>query len=512
MKRMIFFVYKLIFKILTGFFQKKSGLVFLLLAVLVLAAGCFGNQDDGNLQSQLTYDPFNSGVIKIGSGTLAGFVVTDANNRFGSSSLALAPLAKARVTIVETGLFTYTDNAGYYEFLGMAPGDYTVTAFRTDTDGAAYLNYSKATVKADMKTFAGQSIVLKKMGRIMGRAVPESSTASNFKGFLITAENFPGAYTVSGADGYFILDAVPAGQPLNLIISAGGYESRKYGPVTIDENKTFSINESIIMLSQQTARTLVSGKIYDAVNGSLVADVFIKLYEKNDAGVNDTGIVFYGDSEGNFLITVETGKKYELEFIRRDYFNLRVPYDGSSSSMLIARMQRAKSDISSYYIIRGKTVDDQSKILEGVKIYTSPFTAQTLSDSSGAFKIYLPAGVYNLYAAMPGYGDAVQALNLNPYLKPPDTLEIVLQKNNDNFFYRLSGNVTDVNSNALIAAKVSIDKNKLYTYTNQAGDYFLYLKSGTYEILVSDNKGLEKNIDYFMGSGPQKLDVKLIKN
>ncbi|HOD41696.1 MAG TPA: hypothetical protein PKL57_14135, partial [Candidatus Wallbacteria bacterium] len=208
----------------------------LLILFLIAAGGCFANQDDGVLQSQLN-DPLDPGAVKTGRGTLAGFVVSDANNRFGAANLALASVEKAVITLVETGLFTYTDSYGYYEFQGLAPGSYTVLAKRNDTEGSAYINYTAASVRPDEKSLQ-QTIVLKKSASIAGRVVTLNGTGAS--GFLISVENFPAA-AISSEEGHFRLDAAPAEQDIYLLITGFGYKAERYGPLKISESKLYSI-------------------------------------------------------------------------------------------------------------------------------------------------------------------------------------------------------------------------------------------------------------------------------
>ncbi len=485
---------------------------FIFSAILLISlCGCFGNQDDGVLQSQLNYDP-NSGVVKTGNGTLGGFVVTDANNRFGAPQLALSSVAQVKVKLVETGLFTYTDKTGYYEFLGIAPGAYTVAAESVDNEGTAYINYSPAIVYADTKTLASQTIVLKKSCRVFGRVTP--SDGSSASGFLVSALGFPAAASFTADGGYFRLEAVPAEQELFLIVSKDGYQSKKYGPVSVSENKIYSLNESITVSPLSFSAAYIYGKIVDASSGAPVSDSFIRLFEYS-GGVKTLYKTAYCDMAGNFSISAAAGVNYAIELSKPDYFNLsqqvKSGQAGTRTSFTF-RMTRAKSDISSYYTITGKVADASSAPAAGVKIYTVPFSSQTLTDAAGAYKINAAEGVYDVYAVKPGYLDSRARITLRPYTVKTAEVDLTLIKNNDSELYQLTGAVTDVNDKALSAAKVSIDKNKLYTYTNQSGIYSFYIQSGTYEIYAVDNKGLEKTVDYYMGKGPQRLDIKIIKN
>jgi hypothetical protein len=487
---------------------------FFLFSVILLTAlcGCFGNQDDGALQSQLNYDPLNSGVIKTGAGTLGGFVVTDANNRFGAPQAALASVAKVKVKLIETGLFTYTDKTGYYEFLGIAPGAYTVAAESTDSEGIAYINYSPAVVYSDAKTLASQTIVLKKSCRVFGRVAP--SGGADASGFLVSVSGFSPAAAVTSEGGYFRLEALPAEQEVFLIVSKDGYQSKKYGPLSISENKVYSLNEDITVSPLSFAAAYIDGKITDASDGASLSDSYIRLFEYS-GGVKTLYKTVYCDISGNFSISAAADANYTIEFSKADYFNLSQPVKtGAAGTRIISiyKMSRAKSDISAYYIITGKVVDGSGIPAAGVKIYTAPFSAQTLTDAAGAYKINAAEGVYDIYAVKPGYLDSLARVTLRPYTVKTAEVDLTLIKNNDSGLYQLTGTVSDIKDAALGGAKVSIDKNKLYTYTNQSGAYSFYIQSGTYEIYASDNKGLEKRVDYYMGKGPQRLDIKIIKN
>ncbi len=493
--------------------RAASKFFFIFSVVLLIAlCGCFGNQDDGALQSQLNYDPLNSGVIKTGSGTLGGFVVTDANNRFGAPQLALSSVARVKVKLVETGLFTYTDISGYYEFLGIAPGAYTVAAESIDNEGTAYINYSPAVVYADAKTLASQTIVLKKSCRVFGRVAP--SDGSSASGFLVSAVGFPSAAAVTADGGYFRLEAIPAEQEVFLIISKDGYQSKKYGPISVSESKVYSLNEDITVSPFSFSAAYIDGKITDASGGFPVSDAFIRLFEYS-GGVKTLYKTAYGDMTGNFSISAAADVNYIIEFSKPDYFNLSQPLKIASAGTRTAftfKMTRAKSDISAYYVISGKVIDASAVPAAGVNIYTVPFSSQTLTDAAGAYKINVAEGIYDIYAVKPGYLDSHARVTLRPYTVKTAEVDLTLLKNNDSELYPLTGTVTDLNDTALSAAKVSIDKNKLYTYTNQSGAYSFYIQSGTYEIYATDNKGLEKTVDYYMGKGPQRLDIKIIKN
>ena len=486
---------------------------FLFFTVLLMTlCGCFGNQDDGALQSQLNYDPLNSGVVKTGSGTLGGFVVTDANNRFGAPQAALTSVAKAKVKLVETGLFTYTDKTGYYEFLGVAPGSYTVAAESIDGEGNAYINYSPAVVYADSKTFASQTIVLKKSCRVFGRVAPPGGAEAS--GFLVTASGFAPAAAVTAEGGYFRLEALPAEQEIYLTVSKDGYQSVKHGPISVSENKVFSINEDITVSPISSAAAYIDGKITGASNEGPISDCCIRLFEY----IGGNKILYktsYCDISGNFSISAAAATGYTIEFSKPDYFNLSQQFTTGAPGTRISsiyKMTCAKTDISAYYVITGKVFDGNGIAAPGVKVYTRPFSAQTLTDASGAYKINPPEGVYDIYAVKPGFLDARARVTLRPYTVKTAEVDLTIIKDGDSALYALTGKISDVNDAAISGAKVSIDKNKLYTYTNQSGVYSLYIQSGTYEIYITNDKGLEKTIGYYMEKGPQRLDVKIIKN
>lgn len=479
--------------------------VILLILFLTAAGGCFGNQDDGALLSQLV-DPLNPGAVKTGRGTLGGFVVSDANNRFGAPARALASVEKAVISLVETGLFTYTDSYGYYEFQGLVPGSYTVLARRNDTEGSAYLNYTNASVRPDEKTLQ-QTIVLKKSASLSGRIV--TSNGAGASGFLISIENFP-AGALSSSEGHFRLDAAPAEQDIYLLITRDGYKSKKYGPLTISESKLYSINENITMETVSAETSAITGSISDGSTGSAIPSVFIKLYEAA-GGVKTLYKTAYADIAGKFSIGAEANKSYIIELAKQDYFNATAQISLTSNApvKLDLKLIRAKSDIS-YFIISGKVTDSSGIAVSGAKISSVPYSEQVLSGPDGAYKLRISEGIYDIYASSPGSLQAVSRINARLSAGGAE-INFTLQKGNSTALYLLNGTVTDVNSSPLAGAKISVDKNNLYTYTNQSGNYSIYLSGGTYEINAVHGSGLEKTVTYFMGYGPQRLDIKIIK-
>ncbi|OQA77097.1 MAG: hypothetical protein BWY32_02635 [bacterium ADurb.Bin243] len=477
----------------------------LLILFLIAAGGCFANQDDGVLQSQLN-DPLDPGAVKTGRGTLAGFVVSDANNRFGAANLALASVEKAVITLVETGLFTYTDSYGYYEFQGLAPGSYTVLAKRNDTEGSAYINYTAASVRPDEKSLQ-QTIVLKKSASIAGRVVTLNGTGAS--GFLISVENFPAA-AISSEEGHFRLDAAPAEQDIYLLITGFGYKAERYGPLKISESKLYSINENITIEPVSAETSSIKGAVSDASTGIAVPSVFIKLYE-SAGGVKTLYSTAYTDSAGKFSISAAVYKNYIIELAKQDYFSATSQASLTSAVPLTLdlKLVRAKSDISGF-IISGKVTDSSGAAVSGAKISSVPYSEQVLSGPDGTYKLRVSEGIYDIYASSPGSLEAAARVNARLSEKGAE-INFTLQKSGATALYLLSGIVTDVNSSPLAGAKISVDKNNLYTYTNQSGNYSIYLSGGTYEINATNGAGLEKNVTYFMGHGPQRLDIKIIK-
>ncbi|HBC75295.1 MAG: hypothetical protein A2008_04430 [Candidatus Wallbacteria bacterium GWC2_49_35] len=479
-------------------------------AVLLACCGCFGNQDDGALQAQLTNDPASTDVITGATGTLGGFVLSDANNKFNAPSRAMAAVDKVTVTLLETGLFTYTDRYGYYEFPGLAPGNYTVFAKRTDSEGLAYINYSAVSVRAGEKTLNPQSIVLKKSASIFGRVAASDGGAAS--GFMVSLENYPAAALTSDG-GYFMLDAVPSEQAVYLRIARDGYAAKRYGPVNALENKVCSINELITLDPDASAAGTISGTTADDVTGAPLAAVFIKLYESTGGGTLILYKTAYGDGSGSFSIGAAAGKNYIVEFIRHDYFNQTrsVSLASGANISLSIIMSRARSGLS-YYTIAGRVRDGSGNPVAGAEVRSVPYSEQILTGADGSYKINISEGIYDLYAGKPGYAEATVRVSAFPYVNVPAEINFTLVKSNFTALYALSGTVTDVDNAPLAAAKVSIDKNNLYTYTNQAGFYTLHIASGTYEINASGGAGLEKTIDYYMGFAPQTLNIKIIKN
>lgn len=480
-------------------------------AVLLACCGCFGNQDDGALQAQLTNDPASTDVITGSTGTLGGFVLSDANNKFNAPSRAMAAVDKVTVTLLETGLFTYTDRYGYYEFPGLAPGNYTVFARRTDSEGLAYINYSAVSVRAGEKTLSPQSIVLKKSASIFGRV--SASDGGNAAGFLVSLENYPVAALTSDG-GYFMLDAVPAEQAVYLRIARDGYAAKRYGPVNALENKVCSINELITLdPDAASAAGTISGTTADGVTGAPLAAVFIKLYEQTGGGSLTLYKTSYGDGSGSFSIGAAAGKNYIAEFIRHDYFNqtIAVSLASGANAGLSVIMNRARSGLS-YYTIAGRVRDGAGNPVAGAVVSSVPYSEQILTGADGSYKINISEGIYDLYAGKPGYAESTVRVSAFPYVNVPAEINFTLVKSNLSALYALSGTVTDVDNAPLAGAKVSIDKNDLYTYTNQTGFYTLHISSGTYEVNAAAGAGLEKTIEYYMGFAPQTLDIKIIKN
>lgn len=477
-------------------------------ALIFCCAGCFGNQDDGALQAQLKSDPAGSGVVAEGTSTLGGFIVSDANNRFNAPSRALAAVSGVTVTLLETGLLTYTDRFGYYEFPGIAPGVYTIFARRNDGEGAVYVNYVSATARVNEKVLVPQSIVLKRSSSLFGRvAASDGATAA---GFLVSLDNYPVA-AVSSDGGFFRLDAVPAEQPVYLSVSRAGYCAKKVGPVTALEGRVCSLIDVITVDADQAAAGTITGTVADSAAGSPLAGVLIKLYEPQGASRTLYKTEF-SDGSGAFSIGAAAGKTYTAEFVRQDYFNASatVSVAAGASSSLKVKMVRARSGLS-HYSISGVVRDGSGAPVAGATVSSSPFTEQILTAADGSYKINIPEGVFDLYASKTGYATSSSRITARPYVIVPAAVDFVIVKSSATQLYTLSGTVSGADNQPLAGAKVSIDKNNLYAYTNQAGYYSLYVTGGTYEVSATAGAGLGKTFEFFMRSAPQTLDIKLIK-
>lgn len=467
--------------------------------------GCFGNQDDHSLLSQIEADPLITGKIPYGTASLGGFVVSNSNNKFNSLNYSLSSVYNAKVFLLELGIFTYTDKNGYYEFLGIPPGNYTVFAQHVNTDGILYINFIKATAKLHQKTLINESIVLKQTSAITGRITLLNSNDLNK--VVVTLENLPFSSSVSD-DGYFQLINVPSEQFVNLIISASGYVTKKYGPISILEGTNFIIKEPIVLDAENNVQNIIiGGSILDSLNNALISNVLIKVYKIID-NIPLLYKTYITDSKGKYSISLLTNNKYSFEFIHSNYFTQTTEIIVNDNKNINKNFYLKPIKLNEgYYKIYGKIYDEDNNVISKAKVYTIPYIKETLTSDDGYYSLDLPSGVYKLCVYKPEYFLSTTEIIIRSTITLPNPINLTLKKDKFSKLYPLYGTIIDKNNNPL-KAKLFIDKYKLYTYTNESGAYTFYLNGGTYEILI-EGVNFKKQIETFIDYKPTQLDVQV---
>lgn len=454
----------------------KTALLITAIALLPLFAGCFGT--GGDPSGQLGEDPLGTGVFNSDFGMIEGYVVTDKTNAFNAPSRALKSVASATVTIVESGVFTYTNGDGYYKFTGIKPGILNISVRRNDAGGVDFFNRMTAEVTAGKTTALG-NIVLKRASRAAGKVV--MGDGGSAAGTAVSVEGFPYC-TLCDTNGYFVLDSVPSDEYISFRFSKPGYSEERFGPVNVVAGSSYSFTRQIVLnRSSQSSRT-VSGTIRESQKNSGIPAAAVRLYE-TAGSARTLARTAYADSAGNYSTTVEAGKSYVAAFSKNNYYTKEYTLAASDSAAKLDASLTLANLNSVYYRIGGIVRDfATSTPLAGVRISSFPGSDSFTTGEDGSFSVSLLQGNYSLTASRAGYSETTMEIIAQPYVSVTTEISIKMTANGDFSPFQVTGTVLDNQSRPAANVQVSVDKYGLYTYTDSSGGFLFNLPNGIYNL------------------------------
>jgi len=476
-------------------------------SVLLLAfflAGCFGT--GGNPSGQLVDDPLGTGVFTGDLGIIDGYVITDGANIFAAPSRSFKSISSAKVTIIESGVFTFTDDNGYYKFTGIKPGKVNVTVRGNDVNGFNYFNRITAEVLAN-KSVLLQNIVLKKASKASGRIVTDDGGSP--AGTTISVEGFP-YFTLADTNGDFTLDSVPSDENIGFRVSKSGYSERSLGPINIVAGSSFSFTQNIPISRIQTATCVLSGKVYDSNVKKGISGAAVMVYETAGTGRTLTRTA-YANSEGKYSVTLDQNKSYTVAFSRPNYYTKDYSFQASGSAASLDAYLVLANLNGKYYAINGIVRDATGATpIAGARIFSYPSSDFFTTGDDGSFSVSLPQGNFMLYASRAGYSDSTVEIIAQPYVDVTTEVSIKMVSNPSLALVGVSGTVLDLSSNTVANVQVSVDKYGLYTYTNPSGAFLFYIPDGVYNISATTD-GVYFGYSNFSISGvsPPPLTVKI---
>jgi protocatechuate 3,4-dioxygenase beta subunit len=271
-----------------------------------------------------------AGTALAQTGTLEGSV-TDAGSGLpveGAMLVAWGPGGMGDPGAGEGGgaRYAFSDADGLYEFADMPAGDYLVFCGKV----GYFLASAEATVVDGGVTVLDFSLQAKVFGSVAG-VVTDASTGEPIAGARVglrrigDAERGPGGpggggfwlHAITGSDGTYLIERIPAGEYQVGAVSHGYYPS-ELQTVTVVDGVTAEANFALDAL----AFGRLEGRVTDAVSGEPIAGAHVTLWRATADGGDGIG----GGPGGGFWLHAVTGDDgfYAIENVPADDYEARI--------------------------------------------------------------------------------------------------------------------------------------------------------------------------------------------
>jgi len=356
------------------------------------------------------------------------------------------PVEGVKITTTPTTTEVLTDASGNYSLLDLAAGSYVIKG-----EKEKFATFTKSVTVIDGQISNGDLSVLT-LGGIFG--IVTDADSNPLEGVKITTTPATTEVLTDANGSYSLLD-----------LSAGDYtieaEKSKYKTktktVTVTNGQLSNGDISILRLGG------ISGKVTDADNNPV---------EGVKITTSPATLEVFTDAEGNYNFIDLIAGSYDIMAEKETFSTF-------TKSVIVEDGKTTNGDISISTLggISGTVTDGDSNPLEGVKITTTPATAEVLTDGEGNYSLLdLTAGSYTLQAEKTGYVNKTKAVAVIDGQISDGDIYISVRGS-------ISGRVTDVDSNPLIGVKITTTPTTSDIFTDATGSYsILDLVAGSYVV------------------------------
>lgn len=420
-------------------------------------------------------------IVRSGQVTIANFTLaSDPGSITGLISDATTSLGIAGVQVmilngpVNVGS-VITDANGNYLISGLAPGNYTVSAWIS----LYQLGLASATVLANTTTTANIALQ-SNPGTIAGIITDDQGMLLSGAIIDVSANGVSIASALSSSSGAYQISGLPPGNYV-VTVTGAGYQTFTIG-VNVQSGQTSTQN---IILNPNPGQ--IQGTIFDSVSGLPIPNAIVQLLQNN---VTITTVLT--DSLGDFLLQNLAPGAYMIRISATGYetTNLSVIVISNQTTEIDEDLSANPGSLQG--IVTNASAQPLANI--NVQIYLNfLLVAQTLTDSSGFYNVPgLAAGNYTVIAG--GQGFALRTTNAAVLNNQTTVLNIELDTSQGT----VSGVITEaVTGNRIVGATVNIfsgntliavaltDVNGQYSFSNiPVGNYLLRVSATNYQTLT----------------------------
>jgi len=344
--------------------------------------------------AELGYDPHQQGIDVVQGSQTLDVVLTARFASLGGRVLSETdePLAGVALSASSpTGGGSASSNAdGYYFFPRLPADDYEL---ELQKPGYAVL-LASVSLAADEN--AEHDWQLASLGGTLAGSV-ENATGQPLASVSLQVRDDGQliAQTLSGADGSFLVEALPDDVPLSLSASMAGYSADSENPLT---GLIAPAEGLLFVLAANTG--LVQGHVRDAATGAGIDGAEIQV---------DDGEGFYGqtqsDESGAFLIAdLRSTSLYSLSADAPGWIGIELTDITADGASLSLELDAAPASVyGTLFATRGELVPPGSA-LRGVPLDAGALEVSATIDSTGGFLLEgMTPGAYSLVFVIDGY-------------------------------------------------------------------------------------------------------------
>jgi len=409
-----------------------------------------------------------------------------------------------------------SDADGYYEIVGLRPGNYKVDFYTQNAgnyiqewynDKANFEN-ADTILLATKQTIGNIDAQLADGGIVSGRVIDESGNGiKDIEVDIFNLSHSNVAASLTDSEGYYSVGGIPGG---DYKIFFSGYH-QNYVPEYYNDKTTVDTADQVTVTVGQTTPGIdaqlaqggmISGRITDA-NGNGTANVGVNVHNQNNEIIYQHG---YADSLGYYRIYGIPAGTYKVHFTCYGLNYIPEWYNDKSSfetaDPVIVTVGQTTPDINAQLteggIISGSVTGTGGAPLENTRVEAriSAFvvSGSAYTNSSGQYALQgLPTGTYKIYFSNYSQNYFPIWYNNKTTYETADPLNVTVGQTIPNIDAQLvqggaiSGTVADSSGNPIFSAAVDIyDMNNQYIAgagANSSGYYLsTTLPAGNYKI------------------------------
>jgi hypothetical protein len=317
-----------------------------------------------------------------GAGTLSGTVVNISNN---------ATISGATVSF--SGGTTTTNSSGFYQFTGVAPGTYSVTAshsgFFSSTQSATVS--SGATTTLNFKLATG--------GKLAGTVTNSSGAAISGATVAISGGSVPTSFTLTtSSTGVYATNFVPVGT-YTITVSATGFTTQSK-TATVNTGQTTTVN---FTLSAGGGTGTLSGTVVNISNNAAISG----------ATVSFSGGSTTTNASGFYQFTNVAAGTYNVTASHTGFFSVTHPATVSGGATTTLNFKLATGGK-----LAGTVKNSSGAAISGATVKISggsvPTTVTLTTSSTGAYATnFIPVGTYTITVSATGFTSQSKTATVN---------------------------------------------------------------------------------------------------